>query len=53
MRATVALFPGINADAEMVRTLRDLCGARVTVAWHTDTALPAGTDLVAMAPQRR
>ena len=48
MRATVALFPGLNADAEMVRTLRDVCGAPTTVAWHTDTTLPAGTDLVAI-----
>src|SRR3954447_14062467 len=48
MRATVALFPGLNADAEMVRTLRDICGAPTTVAWHTDTALPAQTDLVAI-----
>jgi phosphoribosylformylglycinamidine synthase subunit PurQ / glutaminase len=48
MRATVALFPGINADAEMVRTLRDVCGAPTTLVWHTDTALPAGTDLVAI-----
>jgi phosphoribosylformylglycinamidine synthase len=48
MRATVALFPGLNADAEMIRTLRDVCGAPTTVVWHTDTALPAATDLVAI-----
>jgi phosphoribosylformylglycinamidine synthase len=48
MRACVVVFPGINADAELVHTLRDVCGAPTTVAWHTDTALPAGTDLVAI-----
>src|SRR6201996_4189605 len=32
----------------MVRTLRDVCGAPTRVAWHTDTALPPGTDLVAI-----
>jgi phosphoribosylformylglycinamidine synthase len=32
----------------MVHTLRDVCGAPTTVAWHTDTSLPAGTDLVAI-----
>jgi phosphoribosylformylglycinamidine synthase len=48
MRACVVVFPGSNADAEMVHTLRDVCGAPTTVAWHTDTALPAGTDLVAI-----
>src|SRR5580658_4070629 len=48
MRACVVLFPGINADAELVHTLRDVCGAPTTVAWHTETTLPAGTDLVAI-----
>ena len=48
MRACVVVFPGSNADAEMIRTLRDVCGAPTTVAWHTDTSLPAGTDLVAL-----
>jgi phosphoribosylformylglycinamidine synthase len=32
----------------MVRTLRDVCGVKTTVAWHTETDLPAGTDLVAL-----
>jgi phosphoribosylformylglycinamidine synthase I len=48
MRACVVVFPGSNADAEMIHTLRDVCGAPTTVAWHTDTSLPAGTDLVAL-----
>ena len=48
MRACVAIFPGSNADAELVRTLRDICGAPTTTAWHTDTEIPSGTDLVAI-----
>jgi phosphoribosylformylglycinamidine synthase len=32
----------------MIHTLRDVCGAPTTVVWHTDVALPAGTDLVAI-----
>ncbi len=48
MRACVVVFPGSNADAEMIRTLRDICGAPTTVAWHTDTSLPPSTDLVAI-----
>jgi len=48
MRAAVVVFPGINADAEMVRTLRDVCGLPTTVIRHTDTELPTGTDLVAV-----
>lgn len=47
MLASVVIFPGLNADAEMVRTL-ELVGAKVTRVWHTDTELPAGTDLVAI-----
>ncbi len=48
MRAAVAIFPGLNADAEMLRTLRDVCGVATSVIWHTETSLPAGTDLVAI-----
>ncbi|MEO8798054.1 MAG: phosphoribosylformylglycinamidine synthase subunit PurQ, partial [Polyangiaceae bacterium] len=47
MHATVVLFPGINADAEMVRTLRDVCGLTTVVVRHTATELPR-TDLVAI-----
>jgi phosphoribosylformylglycinamidine synthase subunit PurQ / glutaminase len=48
MHAAVIVFPGTNADAEMVRTLREVCGAKVTLVWHTETTLPTGTDLVAL-----
>jgi phosphoribosylformylglycinamidine synthase len=48
MRATVIVFPGSNAEAELVRTLREVCGAETTMTWHTETSLPAGTDLVAL-----
>ena len=48
MRASVVVFPGINADTELVHTLRDVCGAPTTVVWHTETELPPGTDLVAI-----
>ena len=48
MQATVVVFPGSNADAEMIHTLRDVVQLRTTVAWHRDADLPAGTDLVAL-----
>jgi phosphoribosylformylglycinamidine synthase len=48
MHATVVVFPGSNADAEMIHTLRDVVGVRTEVAWHRDGELPAGTDLVAI-----
>lgn len=48
MRATVVVFPGSNADAEMIHTLRDVLGVPTEVAWHRDAELPAGTELVAI-----
>jgi phosphoribosylformylglycinamidine synthase len=48
MRAAVLLFPGSNADAEMVRTLRDVVGVSTDVVWHRDRELPPDTDLVAI-----
>jgi phosphoribosylformylglycinamidine synthase len=47
MRASVVMFPGINADQEMIRTL-ELCGFETKVVWHSDTALADKTDLVAI-----
>ena len=48
MHATVVIFPGSNADAEMIHTLRDVVEVRTSTAWHRDAELPAGTDLVAI-----
>lgn len=48
MHATVVVFPGSNADAEMVHTLRDVVQVRTSVAWHRDAELPAETELVAI-----
>jgi phosphoribosylformylglycinamidine synthase subunit PurQ / glutaminase len=48
MLATVVIFPGSNADAEMIHTLRDLLQVPTETAWHRDPELPAGTSLVAI-----
>lgn len=48
MQAAVLLFPGSNAEAEMIRTLREVVGLSTTVVWHRDSELPTGTDLVAI-----
>ncbi len=48
MHATVVVFPGSNADAEMIHTLRDVVGLPTDTAWHRDAELPAGTELVAL-----
>jgi phosphoribosylformylglycinamidine synthase len=46
MRAAVIVFPGINRERDMARTLRLVSGREPAVVWHADTELPAGTDLV-------
>jgi phosphoribosylformylglycinamidine synthase len=48
MHATVVIFPGSNADAEMIHSLRDVLQVRTSTAWHRDVELPPGTDLVAI-----
>jgi len=48
MRACVVVYPGSNADIELVHTLRDVCGTATDVAWHTDASLPANVDIVAI-----
>ncbi len=46
MRAAVLVFPGINRERDMARTLRLVSGKEPAMVWHTETALPARTDLV-------
>ena len=45
MRAAVIVFPGINRERDMARTLKLVSGREPARVWHADTALPAGTDL--------
>src|SRR6201997_230523 len=46
MKSAVVVFPGINRERDMARALRLISGREAAMVWHTDTALPAGTDLV-------
>jgi len=46
MRSAILVFPGINRERDMARALRLTSGREPAMVWHTDTALPAGTDLV-------
>ena len=46
MNAAVIIFPGINRERDMARTLRLISGRAPAMVWHTETALPSGTDLV-------
>ena len=46
MKAAVLVFPGINRERDMARTLRLISGREPAMVWHADTELPPGTDLV-------
>ncbi len=48
MNAAVIVFPGINRERDMARTLRLVSGRAPAMVWHADTALPTGTDLVVL-----
>jgi phosphoribosylformylglycinamidine synthase len=48
VNAAVIVFPGINRERDMARTLRLVSGRAPVMVWHADTALPAGTDLVVL-----
>ena len=46
MKAAIVVFPGINRERDMARTLRQVSGEQPTMVWQTDRELPLGTDLV-------
>jgi len=46
MKAAVLVFPGINRERDMARTLRLTSGREPGMVWHAETQLPPGTDLV-------
>jgi phosphoribosylformylglycinamidine synthase len=46
MKAAVLVFPGINRERDMARTLKLVSGHEPVMVWHADTALPRGIDLV-------
>src|SRR4051812_28721307 len=48
MKSAVIVFPGINRERDMARTLRLVSGNEPALVWHGDTELPAGTDLVVL-----
>ncbi|MEM6728528.1 MAG: phosphoribosylformylglycinamidine synthase subunit PurQ [Pseudomonadota bacterium] len=47
MKASVLVFPGSNCDRDIAVALR-AAGADVSMVWHKESALPQGTDLVAV-----
>jgi len=45
MHAAVIVFPGSNCDRDLALAF-ERAGARVSMIWHKDTALPEGIDMV-------
>lgn len=48
MRAAVIVFPGSNRDGDVARAIAQASGRQPDSVWHTETTLPAGTDLVVL-----
>src|SRR5579871_1544444 len=48
MKSAILVFPGINRERDMARTLKLVSGREPAMVWHAETALPAGTDLVVL-----
>ncbi len=47
MKAAVIVFPGSNREGDVVKALAQ-AGANIEKVWHTETTLPAGTDLAVL-----
>lgn len=45
MKAAILVFPGSNCDRDLAEAFR-AAGWDVSMVWHKDSALPAGTDIV-------
>ncbi len=48
MRVSVVAFPGSNCDDDVVHVIRKVLDVPVSKVWHTEDALPEGTDLVVL-----
>ena len=46
MKAAVIVFPGSNCDRDCATSLERVTGVSPAMVWHTETALPDGTDVV-------
>jgi phosphoribosylformylglycinamidine synthase subunit PurQ / glutaminase len=48
MTAAVIVYPGSNCDRDMARAIELVSGVAPAMVWHRDTALPDGTDFIAI-----
>jgi phosphoribosylformylglycinamidine synthase len=48
MNAAIIIFPGTNRERDMAIALQKASGRKPAMIFHTETALPSGTDLVVL-----
>ena len=48
MNAAIIIFPGTNRERDMAIALQKASGRKPAMVFHTETSLPAGTDLVVL-----
>jgi len=48
MKSAVIVFPGSNCDRDIAVALEQVTGRKPAMVWHRDSALPDGTDFVAL-----
>src|SRR6186997_3299883 len=48
MKSAVIVFPGSNCDRDIAVALGEVTGRAPAMVWHRDSALPEGTDFIAL-----
>jgi len=48
LRAAVIVFPGSNCDRDIAVAIEQVTGRKPVMVWHRDSALPDGTDFIAL-----
>ena len=48
MKSAVIVFPGSNCDRDVAVALEQVTGRKPAMVWHKDSALPDGTDFIAL-----
>ena len=48
MKSAVLVFPGSNCDRDLAVAIEQVTGRAPAMVWHRETALPEGTDFIAI-----
>jgi phosphoribosylformylglycinamidine synthase I len=48
MKSAVLVFPGSNCDRDLAVAIEQVTGRAPSMVWHRETALPEGTDFIAI-----